>query len=167
MEDLQTSDNNICYFYIGKYYNNYGNCKCDIIEFNKIIKILSSYLSQKFRTDIYKCYKYYDKELYVYKKNRIALIKNPIKCNIIDQLCMCTFDEYQIELEQFPIIEKYTHIYNVYKKIYTLKNIQQIEIVFENEKYEPVKLDINLIYIKFPIKYIDNAKKIIDILKSS
>ena len=155
------NDNITCYLYMGKYDNNTGNCIVDEIYFNKILEKIKNFISRQYIKEQYKCYKYYDKELRIYKDDRIALVKNPILCNIQKSACLQLYEEYQISLDKFPIIDKYTDIYYVYSKIYTLKNIQQVEITLVNEIYESNK-NIYVVYIKFPIKYTENVKKIME-----
>jgi len=160
-----TNDNITCYLYMGKYNENSGTYVTDETYFNKILDKIKYYISRQHNKEQYKCYKYFEKELHVYRNNKIAFVKNPLFCNMQNNMCLNLCEEYQIDLENFPIISNYTDIYNIFNKTFTLKNIQQVEITLSNEKREKTNSEpenIYIIFIKFPIKYLDNAKKIIE-----
>ena len=150
----------MCYLYIGKYNDGSVDCTVDETYYNKILDKIKNYVSRQYVKEQYKCYRYYDKELRIYKTGRIAIMKNPLHCVAQSNMCLALYDEQVIDLENFPVISKYTDICDIFTKMYNLKNISQVEICLTNEKSKDQS--IYMVHIRFPIKYLDNVKKLTD-----
>lgn len=146
----------ICYLHMGKYSEKSGSCIIDEIYFNKTLDKIKNFISRQFTTVQYKCYKYFEKELQVFKHQRIVLLKNPLHCNLQNNACLSVYEEYEVDLENFPIIDKYTDVSDITTKTFTLKKIPEIEISLVKEYVEST--NTCMMQIKFPIKYIDNVK---------